>query len=57
MSQPESLKKKFPAGTIIRDTKPNGKWYIVGEDGIVDQTKQYTYSSIGDWVESQASDK
>jgi len=57
MSQPESLTKKFPAGTIIRDTKPNGKWYIVGEDGIVDQTKQYTYSSIGDWVESQASDK
>ena len=57
MSQPESLQKKFPAGTIIRDTKPNGKWYIVGEDGIVDQTKQYTYSSIGDWVESQASDK
>jgi len=57
MSQPESLKKKFPAGTIIRDTKPNGKWYIVGKDGIVDQTKQYTYSSIGDWVESQASDK
>jgi len=57
MSEPKSLKKKFPAGTIIRDTKPNGKWYIVGEEGTVDHTKGYTYKAIGDWVESQASDK
>ncbi len=57
MSKPESLTKKFPPGTIIRDTKPTGKWYIAGEDGTVDQTKGYTYKAIGDWVESQAPDK
>ena len=52
MSSAENLAKKHAAGSIIRDSKPGGHWYLVDKDGEIIRDPK-THVEIAEWVESQ----